>query len=289
MSTVIVQKKELSARACANKSPFIDPRGPSVRFKALDSWRGICALLVATYHYPRTFQALELPLFRSGWIFVDFFFVLSGFVITYRYFSAPTGIHLQSFLRARVWRLFPLHVMTLALVFILALIVMAVRFLIFGTLKIDGVGHDVWAFCTMLLTHIFLLQGFTSFDRVGFNVPSWSVSVEFWANIFFALMVRYGLFGRWALIGVSATVTALLAMQNPNFYISGDGLTNVARSIQGFALGATVFLILSRSEVWRQGILLGTVLELACLALIAVAVMLGLRHQHLWVLPIFSQ
>ena len=55
------------------------------RFTALDGWRGICALLVALYHFHATSHVEQLGLVRNAYLFVDFFFVLSGFVITYAY------------------------------------------------------------------------------------------------------------------------------------------------------------------------------------------------------------
>ena len=51
------------------------------RFVALDSWRGVCALLVALFHVPIIGVVRQLTLISNGYLFVDFFFVLWGFVI----------------------------------------------------------------------------------------------------------------------------------------------------------------------------------------------------------------
>ena len=57
------------------------------RFTALDGWRGICALLVALYHFHATSHFEQLAFIRHAYLLVDFFFVLSGFVITYAYWA----------------------------------------------------------------------------------------------------------------------------------------------------------------------------------------------------------
>jgi hypothetical protein len=59
----------------------------SGRFDLLDGWRGICALLVALYHLRLDGYAYDLPAVRNAYLFVDFFFVLSGFVISHAYSS----------------------------------------------------------------------------------------------------------------------------------------------------------------------------------------------------------
>ena len=55
------------------------------RFEALDSWRGICALMVALLHFEAFSHLKDLPFFNDAYLFVDFFFVLSGFVIAANY------------------------------------------------------------------------------------------------------------------------------------------------------------------------------------------------------------
>ena len=53
------------------------------RFQVLDSWRGICALLVALFHFPTASAISQSRFIASSYLFVDFFFVLSGFVIAF--------------------------------------------------------------------------------------------------------------------------------------------------------------------------------------------------------------
>ncbi len=55
------------------------------RFLVLDSWRGIAACLVALFHLDAYSHLYAVPFLRNSWLFVDFFFVLSGFVIAANY------------------------------------------------------------------------------------------------------------------------------------------------------------------------------------------------------------
>lgn len=64
------------------------------RFLVLDSWRGICALLVALFHFPTGSMISQSAFVGSSYLFVDFFFVLSGFVLASGYLrtlNRPAG------------------------------------------------------------------------------------------------------------------------------------------------------------------------------------------------------
>ena len=58
-----------------------------VNFKSLDSLRGVCAILAALYDDRFLTFIKEIPAIHHGWLFVNFFFMLSGFVIAYTYKS----------------------------------------------------------------------------------------------------------------------------------------------------------------------------------------------------------
>src|ERR1700722_20952622 len=80
-------------------------------FGALESMRGVAALTVALYHTGWTNPVSDLPFVRNGYLMVDFFFVLSGFVICHSYGGKIESF--QSFSRfiwLRLGRLYPLHV-----------------------------------------------------------------------------------------------------------------------------------------------------------------------------------
>jgi len=91
-------------------------RGAPHRFVALDSLRGLAALLVVLHHINGAGYLLSLPLFRYGSLAVDFFFVLSGFVIAANYGERLTqGFSIGRFMALRLGRVYPLHLVVLAI------------------------------------------------------------------------------------------------------------------------------------------------------------------------------
>ena len=92
--------------------------GGKERFLALDAWRGICALFVAASHFPAPGFIHVSQLVQQAYRFVDFFFVLSGFVIAHAYRHSLEQGRALPFVIRRIGRLWPLHAATLgALVF----------------------------------------------------------------------------------------------------------------------------------------------------------------------------
>ena len=85
-----------------------------MHFRVLDSWRGIAALLVAIFHLNVFSPVYSLDFFRNAFLFVDFFFVLSGFVITHSYGDRMGTLDgVGNFAVRRFNRLWPLHAIVL--------------------------------------------------------------------------------------------------------------------------------------------------------------------------------
>lgn len=139
-----------------------------LRFGVLDSLRGFAALMMAWYHYKPV---------TAGYLAVDFFFVLSGFVLSHRYvYSTP--VEAKTFIICRLARLYPLHVFTLAM--------FAITFaLIHGNFPSYTDGILFTLFQHLTLTHNI---GFNP-SGITWNYPSWSISVEFWVNVLFIVVI----------------------------------------------------------------------------------------------------
>ncbi len=155
-----------------------------MRFHALDGLRGLCALTVALLHFYMHMQITPPAFIEHSFALVDFFFVLSGFVLAHAFFEPLTlrGGGRAFFLR-RVGRLYPLHFFVLMLFVLVEL----------GKLAASrhGAAMAAPAFSgnnslAGLVGNLLLVQSLGLFDHVSWNFPAWSISVEFYVNLLFA-------------------------------------------------------------------------------------------------------
>lgn len=239
------------------------------RFIALDSLRGLAAVGVVLFHLPGLGPVGNWAVAESGYLFVDFFFVLSGFVIAASYGERlAQGFPLRRFALLRLGRVYPLH---LAMVLLTLAATIAIMRPVFAD------NHDLW----YLLRAIALLDGY-ALDRDNFyNGQSWSVSVELLLYGAAALLMGRGRLGIAvaALAAAAALACLLIGWQVPVWS------QNVQRGIAGFALGAGVFAIYRRPGATR---LFGTFSELAtgvlAIGMVGIAGDLG-NGRHLVIFP----
>jgi peptidoglycan/LPS O-acetylase OafA/YrhL len=195
------------------------PAVPAARnvgfFVTLESLRGVAALIVVVYHAVWLNPVTSFRFFTNGALMVDFFFVLSGFVICHSYGDRLSNVRdFGRFLWLRLGRLYPLHfAFLMVFVFIEAVKYVAqVRYGIIAdkpAFTVNGIGA--------FLANVFLVQALSFSAPLTFNYPSWSISVEFYAYVLFGI-VRM---------------------------ISGRGL--------GFVLASCVIVMTSAAVLWTGG------------------------------------
>ncbi|MBO9519296.1 MAG: acyltransferase [Porphyrobacter sp.] len=221
------------------------------RFIALDSLRGLAAVMVVVFHMGAFGLIASLEVFRHAWLMVDFFFVLSGFVIAASYGDRLSGGFSRTrFMLLRLGRVVPLHAATVLL--FLAFEVLFVRLFLHQ-------NHDVFYFWRGFL----LLDGFAEHTGNFYAPVSWSISVE--VMLYLAAAVLFGL-GRTGLaIAVAGATAALLAMAT-GWNHTGFGIL-LQRGVLGFSLGVLCFT-LHRRWNWRIDVAAITAIELASIAAI---------------------
>ena len=212
---------------------------PRQHFAALHAARGICAVLVMVYHLPFYSHALDVELVKHAWLCVDFFFVLSGFVIAAAYGDRlRSGTDLRVFIIRRIGRLWPLHATVLAVcvAYVLALLLMTR----FGTLMPERalLDHPGAASPYALLTNITLVQALGLHSDSTWNGPAWSISAEAWTYLLFALLCIY--FRKWLtfyLVIFASIGCAVVWILSPRYL---DTIADYAifRCIYGFSVGA---------------------------------------------------
>ncbi|MGB7655130.1 MAG: acyltransferase [Novosphingobium sp.] len=142
------------------------------RYVNLDALRGLAAILVALFHFDLRFAA-------HGYLAVDFFFVLSGFVLSKAYVPRfKSGLGTKEFMVRRFIRLYPLFFVGLAIGFF---------FLLQGTIRQSNQHLETMPLLLSLLPNVLMLP--YPFERVLFpiNAPAWSLFLEIVANLVLAI------------------------------------------------------------------------------------------------------
>jgi hypothetical protein len=207
------------------------------RFVVLDAWRGLAALWVAAYHFRVMGHIAETRFIRSGPIAVDFFFVLSGFVIWHGFGAKLMDrTSRMQFLIRRFGRLYPLHIVTLAVVVAMevARYFVSLRYGFSGPPPFTG-DHD-WR---LIPANIFLVHGLGLIPRFSWNVPSWSISVEF-ALCFF--LVGISMLRRPVPAAALLAVGGMVALVLIPVLVTHLNETSkvMARGVSGFFLGILI-------------------------------------------------
>ena len=193
------------------------------RYEILDGLRGVAAMIVVAFHLFETYS--KGPLFQTlnhGYLAVDFFFVLSGFVIGYAYDDRWNRMTTWDFFKRRLIRLHPMVIMG-------GLI--GVIFFYFGDNPAFPLIHQT-SWITLLLMFLLgctMIPASKSMDIRGWeetypvNGPQWSLMLEYCANILYATVIRH--FNKLALgifVAASAILTIDLGMNLDLFGFIGD-------------------------------------------------------------------
>lgn len=230
-----------------------------VNYDSFDGLRGVAALAVVIYHMaPLAGTGQIMP---HGYLAVDLFFVLSGFVIAKAYGARlRAGMGLRKFMAARLMRLYPLFFLGQVLGFA----VMAVT------------GHDPAALAQAFAAGALLLPLPVSFGEISLiyalNSPSWSLFFELAINLAFVFLVLVTRRRLVQLILVSALALIATALRYGSLDV-GWNLGNFAGGVPRVAFSFLVGMYLAQSApAMRSGNGLPLALILAVLALVLMPV-----------------
>ena len=213
------------------------------RYIVLDSLRGVCACMVALFHFETLGAISSLNFVKNSFLFVDFFFVLSGFVIAASYGQRLSdGFPFRKFMLLRLGRVYPLHA------FMLLIFLAFEMFALFAAGLSDRTPFT-GAYEPALLAYSFLmLHTFLGPDGLPWNFPSWSIAVELWTYAVFGLLFRFA--GRWLLPIAGAIIVAApvyLSFATDRYLnVFHDGA--LMRCLYGFALGVFAHWLISKQR-----------------------------------------
>lgn len=215
------------------------------RFHTLDGMRGVAAILVAVYHLGQRPGGVQL----AGYLAVDLFFALSGFVIALNYvdrFSA--GLSAGRFFELRFIRLFPLHAMGTLL---------GAAKQVIGVVIHDPRAMHVGALAAAVGLNVLMLPDVLTPEMFPLNGPSWSLFFEIVVNVCFAAFLWKAPTPVLLTIMALAFVGLVYEISAPLYFNVGWGWANfysgIFRTTYSFLAGVLIFRHLpfqSRSRTW---------------------------------------
>jgi peptidoglycan/LPS O-acetylase OafA/YrhL len=211
---------------------------------SLTSLRFFAAIWVVALHYsqwPVGWGAL--PIIVQGNLAVDFFFVLSGFILAHAHIRqiATDTLGAGPFIAKRLARIYPLHLVTL-----IFYVLLVVSLMIAGIRLPNPERYDP----AQILPNLLLVHAWQTVDHGAWNYPSWSISAEWFAYLLFPLLAA-GIFrrlarvpSRWLVVGALAWLIASVACSP---HLLGHGYFDLhsdfgyVRIMPEFVLGMTLY------------------------------------------------
>ena len=240
--------------------------------------RGLAALGVVGFHYRQVIPENLSPdrvtgFFERAYIFVDLFFILSGFVLAYVYSSffsgAPAKSALKQFFVHRVARIYPLHLATL----LFMLLLLGANVLAQGG-SLPPIGEILRNF---LMVHAW---GFS--ESYLLNYPSWSISAEFAVYLLFPVFAVFlrGPFRQGAMIVLIIAGYGVLAAHSSSLQLGAT--FNLLRALLAFPLGILLYQY--------RGRLPDTVSPSAfqMISALLIIMVMHLRLSDYWLIPAFA-
>ncbi len=209
------------------------------RYEILDGLRGVAALIVVAFHLFETYSSgPRFQILNHGYLAVDFFFVLSGFVIGYAYDDRWDRMTTWSFFKRRLVRLHPM--------LILGTLIGGILFYFTDGPMFPLVNETPW-WKMLLLTGLgcLMLPALTKWDIRGWqemnslNGASWSLFWEYIANILYALVIRrFSTMLLGVFVGLTALLTVDVALGINCFGLLSEGRSGAYNVIGGWSVNA---------------------------------------------------
>lgn len=225
-------------------------------YEILDGLRGVAAIMVVWFHIFEAYATSHLDQrINHGYLAVDFFFILSGFVIGYAYDDRWGGMKIKEFIKRRVIRLQPMVVM--------GALIGGVMFYFQGCSVWDVSKVTVLALVFATFINALLIPATPGSEVRGLgemyplNGPSWSLFFEYIGNLLYALFIRKfstALLG--VLVAVAGCGLAAFAIWGPygdicaGFQLTGIEFTGgFLRLIFSFSAGLLLFRLFKPATV----------------------------------------
>ncbi|SNR61828.1 acyltransferase [Paracoccus sediminis] len=274
------------------KEPFLSSTANIRHIEALTAMRGLAAILVVIFHYSGGFLPNFTPsqytaFLSKGYLWVDFFFLLSGYVMAHAYAAdfrdrASAGT-VRKFIFARFSRIYPLHLAILLAFLLLELVKLLL--ISFGIGQASFPVFEGARSVESLASNVLLLQTTGLHGGLTWNGPAWSIGAEWFAYLAFPILVvgimKRGMVASSLMIALSLLGLALLSGMGDNLDVTYD--YGILRCLFGFVIGMVLHRFSGLATRFRLG---SDAAAIALLALTGVLMHAGVRD--IAIPPVFA-
>jgi len=244
------------------------------RFEALDAFRGLAALAVVIFHMHLVGSLTELDFFRGSSVFVQLFFVLSGFVLTHGY-GFKQNLTFSVFMKARFFRLYPLHLF----MFIIFIILEFGKFAVYkyGGLTFNDIPFTGETAISEVIPNLLLIQSWVPFaNPLSFNFPSWSISIEFYLYaLLFLSVVTFAKFKKY--IWLTTPIVAFYLLFSESELLGNE----ILKGLSCFFGGSLTYLFYRKIAAIKPTKLLASVVEIAVIISVIMVVQSDFEYQNI--------
>ena len=164
----------MQAAAVSRTESKVPARKPTL--PALTGVRTLLAFAIVLFHFTPAGIGPLYPIVDNGYVFVSFFFLISGYILSYNYLDRPGRLNVRDFWVARMSRLYPVYLLALALFWEMLRVEWQVR------------SHaDFWQ---GTVASLFLVQGFFPNLATFWNTVAWTLSCEIALYAIFPFLMR---------------------------------------------------------------------------------------------------
>ncbi|MCK5728253.1 MAG: acyltransferase [Methylococcales bacterium] len=241
------------------------------RFEALDAFRGLAALLVVAFHVRLSGSVTELTFVRSSHIFVEFFFVLSGFVLVHAY-GFRENLNFSRFIKARFFRIYPLHLA----MFVVVCLLEVVKLIAYqqGGFSFNHPPFTGSYAIGEILPNLLLIQSWFSFaDPLSFNYPTWSISIEFYLYVLLFPTIDFLTKFKKILWIMMVGIAFYLLVSKVNIFVN-----EVLRGVSCFFGGALTNLLYRKIHHIKLTKIYGSLLEVMVLVAVVIVVQSSFKY-----------